>query len=153
MRSCKVLSVTLFLRGVSNDSSRTARKRRPRNQPCGKVHPDTKCPTRRLRFPAAQHHRYSPAHYPRRCHNPRQLPYHDLHAPLRCVHLRTDVESHHKQRVESPYRACTPLITPVRHRSRHPAEPPVPSRVLMFSVGSCAVARQRRHNPRRRAPR
>ena len=42
MLSYTWLNVTLFFRGVSNDSSRTARKRRPRNQPCGKVNQDTK---------------------------------------------------------------------------------------------------------------
>ena len=149
--SCTWLNITLFIRGVSNDSSRTARKR-PRNQPCGRVHQDTNCPTTRPRFQR---------------HNTIATLLHTVHIAAttldscrimicmrfaRCVHSRTDVKSHHKQRVESPHLACTPFITPVRHRSKYPAEPPVPPRVLMFSVGSCVVTCHRRRNPMCRAP-
>ena len=70
----------------------------------------------------------------------------------RCVHSRTDVKSHHKHRVESPCHAYTPIITPVRHRSKHPAEPPVPPRDIMFRVGTSVVTCHRRRNPRCRAP-
>ena len=65
----------------------------------------------------------------------------------RCVHSRTDIKSHHKHRVES-YHAYTPFITPVRHRSKYPAEPPVPPRDMMFRVGTSVVTCHRRGNPR-----
>ena len=71
------------------------------------LHPDTKCPTTRLRFPAAEHARYSTIDYQRRCNNPQQLSFHDLHAPARCVHLRTDAQPHHRHLVEGAQHACT----------------------------------------------
>ena len=55
MLSCTSLNVTFFIRGVSNDSPRSSHKRRLCNPTEWELHPDTKCPTTRLRFPVAHH--------------------------------------------------------------------------------------------------
>ena len=120
MLSCTSLNVVLFIRGVSNDSSRTDHKRRLCNLPCGNF---TRTRSALQEDCAFQRH------------STIANLLHTIHIAAltldscrfmicmrfaRCVHSRTDVQPYHKHRVEGPHHARTASVTTVPHRSRHP---------------------------------